>query len=168
MPASPTLDDVQIDPQAAERAMLHVMSLRRRRVLRTVLTLLGILVVMVLITMATRDAQNVSLCRVQVDFAVDAFNRLGSGDLPLLLPKSAAGPASVRDHFAYTPTNAALIEKIRPVAVCVCAQPHPLFLRAQGRHLILFDGQRYSAEWVTESELQGRAERLGLHLRQRR
>lgn len=168
MPASPTLDDVQIDPQAAERAMLHVMSLRRRRVLRTVLTLSGILVVMVLITMATRDAQNVNLCRVQVDVAIDAFNRVGTGDLPLLLPKSAAGPASVRDHYAYTPTNTALIEKIRPVAVCVCAHPHPLFLRAQGRHLILFDGSCYYVEWITERELQPRAERLGLHLRRQR
>jgi hypothetical protein len=163
----------------ADRAALRTMSQRRRRVWINVSAFALLTGLMVLLSMAQRDEQAVRSCHDRLAFAADELqNRLSRGvtavdNLPLPgstgVAKVATGQPRNEDeafenrvHYFYNADWWRGRHRRRVVGVCSCAAPHQLFLRPDGRHVIVFDGQRYELRWMTESEFARQAPEFGL------
>lgn len=156
--------------EAAERAALRTMAARRRATRRRLVTTVVVGVAMVLMVMATRDNQSVRRCRASADYAAGVFRAelARHQPLPLSFPRSREGQVMPREHYHYSPLNASLIALRRPIGICYCEDRHNLFLQADGRHVLLFDGERIDVQWVTESEFRAQADAWGFQGRVRR
>ena len=62
-----------------------------------------------------------------------------------------------RQHYFYNSQYAAAHSGPRIVGVCCCKNTHHLFLQSSGRHVIVFDGEKYEVRWITEAELRKQA-----------
>lgn len=120
----------------------------------------------VLLLVRNRDDQEVRSCRERMEHALGEFeSALRRGDTLGALPLPVR-PDTPRDHFHF---NSLYSTGPSPTLTCCCAEPHHLYLRAGGRHLITFDRIRgaYSMEWLTEDEFQARLASLNFRLLRR-
>jgi len=157
------------------------MSVRRRRVWRSLAVFVIVTAAMVVLSMAQRDYQAVQACRDRLEFTRGQLQELlAHGTVaPLELPmpghsteaggtpaprKPAEDPFVARAHYFYNARYARQPDRKDPVGVCCCEAPHHLYLRPDGRHVIVFDGQRYSLGWLSEAEFQRRASALKLNV----
>ncbi|MGE0479657.1 MAG: hypothetical protein AB7Q17_04200 [Phycisphaerae bacterium] len=149
--------------EAAERAALRTMAARRRATRRRLITTVVVGVAMVLMVMATRDNQAVRRCRASAEYAAGVFRAelARHQPLPLSFPRPREGQIMPREHYHYSPLNANLIALRRPIGICYCEDRHNLFLQADGRHVLLYDGERIELRWVTEPEFVRQAEAWG-------
>jgi len=167
---------------AAERATQRVVSERRWRVWSNLTTFVAISVVMVLLSMALRDHQSIDSCYRRLSYtSADLQKRLARGEVaPFTLPlpsspestaaalpdlgrRSATDDPTPREHYYYNTFYARQQAGSGDVGVCCCKAPHDLFLRSDGRHVLVFDGQHYALRWLAESEFRRAAP--GLELR---
>lgn len=176
----------QTAKSVADRATRRIMSQRRRRVWFNVAVFVLVTAVMVVLSMAHRDHQSVRSCERRLEFArqelqklLDDHGRVAPGSLPLEGWKEVkemwepSSPAeqemhdeyySRREHYYYNSRYGRQLARRAPIGVCCCADQHRLYLRADGRHVIVFDGQRYELRWMTEREFHEQATALELTL----
>jgi hypothetical protein len=147
----------------SERVRQRTMAARRRRFVRSALLFLGLAAAMVVVSLLHRDAQAVRHCRDRLEYAVRQFSADYKGrTLPLLLPHRPEEGKWVRNHYDYRWKNDQHFGPDRRVGVCCCKRAHRFFMRADGRHVLLFDGQDFQIVWMTEDEFRWRAEDLRL------
>ncbi|MBU0640499.1 MAG: hypothetical protein KKB50_16675 [Planctomycetes bacterium] len=153
----------------AERATRRTLSHRRWRVWRMIAIFVIATATMITLSMANRDAQSVRTCQTNLRYALDVFRSEHKGKpLPWTLPMPHAERDLLRSHYRYAPQNANLLDTYSPVGICWCDQPHHLFLRPSGRHLLLFDGEEYEIRWMSEAEFRTNAARFGLNIQSKR
>ena len=179
------MSDNAVNPSArsvTDRAAVRTMRERRRRVWRNVGVFLLVTSLMVVVSMAHRDHQAVRGCRERMTFARDRFQELLGTVEPapdqLPLPGlEADDPTDVtrtpgedqvlfdlRMNYLYNSDYWRQARRRRPVGVCCNREPHRLYLQANGRHVIVFDGDKYELLWMTEPEFRERAAELGFSL----
>lgn len=149
---------------AVDRASLRTMQQRRRRVLRNLTTFVIITALMVVLVIARRDALDVSRCEETLQKALPALQAEYDSrrSLPFNFPHPAGESLMPRAHYLYCPKNA----DARPaevVGLVCCDTPHRLFLRSDGRHVLMLSNEgRLALRWMTEAEYQSRADVLRL------
>jgi len=167
-------------------AALEVVAERRRRVRRSVLVFVFVTVVIILLSVAERDHQArrgaIAACERRLLFARDELQRLldergliAPAELPLPPVEVPAHPPiagrspeedayfEMRSQYVYNAFYGQAKDGSL-VGVCYCAKPHQLYLQADGRHVLLFDGRTYQVRWIPEAEFQRRARQLGFSL----
>lgn len=171
----------------ADRAAERLRARRRWRVWINVAVFVLVTVGMLFLLLVQRDSQaqrGIAECHAKLAVAREEFQKLWHTAAPLPdalpLPKApppagaGATPRPANDdkilddrlHYFYNRNYLrnywAGVAADRVVGVCCCEEPHFLFLQADGRHVILFDGQQYELRWMTESEFRQRAAALSL------
>ncbi len=172
MPATSTpLEDVK------QRALIRTMVQRRRRVWLNIAAILVIMALMVVLSMAVRDDQavrgTVRDCRAALEVAGERLQvALDRGIFPpptLPLPREelpasadrAAREAADERHldrllrYEYDPQHRRRASG-GPVRVAYDLEPHGLYLQEDQRHVLLFDGTRYTVATLSEAEFQRR------------
>jgi hypothetical protein len=143
------------------------MRVRRRRVLRSVVTILLTSALLVVLTVLLRDQQSLDSCLERMRAVQREFQQLRDAgqapprDLLATVDVDEDVRKSVRDHVFY---NWFFTESPRAeVGVCCCRYPHDRIFRAAGRHVLVYvPGQRrYELRWMDEDEFLRRSE-LGL------
>lgn len=153
----------------------RVMMQRRRRVIRSALTVLGVTVVMLVLTIMNRDQQAVESCRHRMETAQETLQEQHQEWLrdpqkfPLRAVAAQLGDVwreHVLDNWRFSEQAAFA----RRVGVCCCERPHSRLFRPAGRHVIIFHGgeHRYELIWMNEGEFAEQAEQLGLQVTARR
>ncbi len=145
------------------RRRLRTMLSRRRRFWRSVFTFVIATTVMVLLVLANRDAQQFRRINQEARAIAEALQAKAAetGDLPLLMPNlpSPYGEAAKRYYF-----NMYYVEQqrwSRPAGVCCSKKPWDFFLRSSGRVVVLYDGDKFVAQWMPEDEFHKLADKLG-------
>ena len=156
--------------EADRRAAARTRHTRRRRIIRDTVTFIIAVAVMVMLSMAHRDSQAVRASRDSLGHLTaelqEAYER---GSLPAKLPTpnglDSDEALAWRDRLIYLRGNIRKKgENHQLVAIVYADQPLSLFLRADGRHLIVFDGKKFERIWMTERELQQRKDELCIFL----
>jgi hypothetical protein len=150
----------------AERVRRRTTAARRRRFVRSAVLFLFLTAAMVLVSLAHRDSQAAKAaeqCRAWAEYAARELTAKYKGRmLPLLLPHREKDRERVRTHYHYEWSNDRHVAANERVGVCCCKQPHRFFLRPDGRHVILFDGEDFRVVWMTEDAFRERAAELRL------
>ncbi|MFO0840522.1 MAG: hypothetical protein U1D55_18600 [Phycisphaerae bacterium] len=150
-----------LDASPEQRAGLRTMTQRRSRVIRSLVTVTIVTIGMLVLALAQRDQQAIRQCRAQVDRTIARLRHdQAAGHVPTTLHDPSTDDPNAPDHFAYNPLYAQLRRNTPLVGVACCAEPHQLYLRSAGRHLIVFDGKDFRSEWVREDQLAARLETL--------
>lgn len=148
------------DPAADSR----LVSYRRRRIARA----LGVMVIggaaVVLVSMVNRDNLAVAADRKRLEFWRDEFTAMMSAgrSAPLDLPVPRGKDAKLRESYSYNVMYVTTARTHGRAAVVYRNTPLLLFLRAGGRHILTFDGDRYEIVWVNQKEFTGLRPQLGL------
>lgn len=162
--ANSTTTDVQ------KRAKLRIVSQRRRRVWLNLTLFVAATAIVVVLSMANRDSETIRrnerfVADVTARFQADYVKRPLPARMPLDEDLEEQMRNSWRNRFCYVPRNQwRFRDGDERVAVCYHDHPLMLFLRADGRHVIFYDGQRYWSQWTPEDELRRRADEWGLAL----
>lgn len=153
-------------PLLTDKATMRIVTLRSRRIIRGFAVFIVGMAALVILSLATRDGQELHRCEANLQFAADQFNRTPQSGLPFVLPQPTEGSLLQnryrQSHFRYLPSNRELAATIKPVGICQCERPHDLFLREDGRHVMVFDGAKYEVRWMPEAEFASRAASLAL------
>jgi hypothetical protein len=160
-----------------DRAALRAMRESRRRVWRSILTVVVVTLGMIVVLILNRDHQAVRSCRTRMEYAVQELQkRYDNGEhspLELPLPQDVGDAGDgrreierLRRHVYYNVLHAARISFAREVGVCCCRQPHTRLLLPDGRHVIIFNVERgtYELCWLDETEFARRAGELELRV----
>jgi hypothetical protein len=205
-----------VDTVITQRARLHTLMQRRRRLWRRILVLAIVTGVMVLVATLNRDTQYLREERKRGQMVADELQKEFEvrREFPLMFPsgkdpredpwrreieeldrkierldqEGPRGPEAIaelkrkRDELAreIEPLdkrrkefeqqrkrhyfNMFYVSQQNPqgeVGVCCLEKPVRFYLRAEGRVVILFDGEHFSARWMPESEFRTQAEQLG-------
>ena len=164
---SPYPERVAPSEHVARRAMIQ----RRRRVLRSIFTIVAVTLVILLLTVLNRDEQAVQGCRERMEQAVKTLQQHHTEWLrdPQKFPLPSIGAQlgdvwrdHVLDNWRFTEQAAFA----REVGVCCCEQPHSRLFQASGRYVIIYHvaQQKYELVWMNELEYQRRAEELGFRI----
>ena len=129
-------------------------------------------VAMVILSMAHRDSQAVRRIEQQAQFIADRFqaqyvDRSLPTDLPTPPEIDATQAELWREGYIYLRRNQANASPDAPQAVCYSDPAARLYLRANSRAVILFDGQRYEAVLLKEDAFRARAAQCGITLQTR-
>ena len=132
--------------------------LRRRiaiAVLATTVTAVGILL--------NRDAQSFRAARKQGETIAAALQETYGRrrDPPLSFPILHGTNAGLHSRYYFNMFYASQQESNRLAGVCCMRQPEHFFVRSAGRIVILFDGSKFSSQWMPEEEFQADADALG-------
>jgi hypothetical protein len=137
---------------------------RNRRFLRGVVVVILVTLGMVALAISNRDTQalknSARVAQALADEFQSAFDR--EGGAPRQLPAIQLSNRYIRDVITFNVQYPDQIRTSRRVGVCCSKRSIDMYLHAPGRHLVLFDGERYFVQWVTENEFQQRAFSLGL------
>ncbi len=154
-----------------ERAAWRTMRERRRRVVRNVLKVGVLLVLILVLSIVTRNQQDVDGCRRRMEAAARWYQEqvnLGHG-VPNVFPppidtvdmKRLSEHAFFRyNYVGATPTTVSSSPTIVAVGVCRCRNAHERILQASGRHILVYDSRRdpehpygsYRVLWKDEQE----------------
>lgn len=66
-----------------------------------------------------------------------------------------------RHYFNFFYVNQQRLSPETPAGVCCPKKPVRFFLQSEGRMVILFDGENFTAQWMPEHEFRAEAEQLG-------
>ncbi|MBN2445370.1 MAG: hypothetical protein JXO22_01495 [Phycisphaerae bacterium] len=156
---------IDVDRRAAARTM----QTRQRRIIRNLVTFAIAVTVMLMLSLAHRDSQAVRAYHDGLAHLPAALkDALAHGGLPANLPPppglSTDEVERWRDRLLYLRDNVKKIGDHKRVAVVYMDHPLNLFLRADGRHLILYDGKEFERVWMTEREVRERKDELAIYL----
>ena len=152
-----------------DRVALRTMAERRRRVVRSVLTVVFVTLVMVVLSVLNRDRAAISSCEDRMRYAV----RVLQENHKQWLKDPARFPLDViRDRLGDA-WNSGVFENSRfteqaafmgSVGVCCCERPHGRLFRPGLRHLIVFKVREETYQFLTleEGEFARQADGLGL------
>ncbi len=122
-----------------------------------------ILAAMVVVSLVNRDTQQIRNERekgkliaaaLQEDFEPRRQPPLRFPDVPTL--------SRERNRYYFNLFYADRKKLYSEVGVCCLKTPVRLFVRAEGRIVILYDGDQYRSQWIPEAEFCARAVELGL------
>lgn len=148
---------------AMERASLHVMAQRRRKILRGSAVVALLVAAMILLSVATRDIQDMRRCCAQLEFIREKLGPVtASNSLPFKLPQPDDPRTALVGHYRYMPSNASLPRGDHPVAIVCCDRPHSMMIRPDGRYALVLEGSSYKIKWMTESDFAAAANQLGI------
>lgn len=150
--------------QAAERANLRVMHERARRIWVRLSLVIVVTVAIIVLALAQRDNQTIRRqSRIAQQIAAEmreAYEqRRALSDLTLL----AQQPALAEDYY-FNPSYSIQAERRGRAGVCAPRRQVRLFLREDGRHVVLFDGTTFTVAWMSEAQFAERSAELGLEL----
>ncbi len=150
------------DARALELARIRTYTQRRHRLVRRVAVGLALTLIMVVLAAGNRDAQAMREARVRCEQLVEALTaaRARLGAPPLQIPDIGPRTALVLGSY-YFNIRYAQGASGRWVGVCCPRSPLQLFVWADGRHVILFDGQQFTWRWMPEAEFRAQAAALG-------
>jgi hypothetical protein len=156
------------DSDVSARVAQQTMRRRRRRVVQSVLWIIGTVLIMIVLTVLTRDEQDVESCRQRFESMRQAFQaeRDEGRGRPMTLPLTGedAQNANFRSHVYY---NYFFDESARPVVgVCCCNSAHDRLFQPAGRFVVLYDvkARKYELKWMEETEFAKQAAELGMRL----
>jgi hypothetical protein len=155
--ASPTEEVI------AQRARVRTMVERRRRFWRNILVFALVTIAMVLAALFNRDTQQLRAKRKEAGMIADRLQAVydQQGYLPLRFPDLPEPYADLGQRYHFNILYANRQAWQRRVGVCCSRERVHFFLRAAGRPVVWFDGERFGPEWMTESEFQAAADDLG-------
>lgn len=137
---------------------------RRWRLIRQMLIYLAVTLAMLAAAIANRDTQAVRNAeqRAQRIAAAmqDEFTQMNMPPLhlPALEPSSGVAPSNYYFNFAYPRA-----QRLGGAVGVTCArEPLHLFLRPNGRYVVLFDGSRYTVEWFEQERFAELAPQWGM------
>lgn len=164
------------DPASSAATRTH--ALRRSRLLRQIALFAFASVAIILVALANRDRENIRHCFGRVDFVraqLQIGYERGRGlppNLPMLGEIETDAESYIRDplrrrpgsreHYAYF--GATNLNLPTPVVVCACFRDHRLYMRDDGRHVIIFDPttHKFVARWMTADEFAKNAKEMGV------
>jgi hypothetical protein len=163
-PAQPT------DALVTQRARLHTLRQRRRRLWQRIATLTFVTIAMVLVVLLNRDTQHLREFRRRGQLVAAALQQEfeNRGAPPLMVPsgrgrveEEVLEQERKRHYFNMLYVRQREQHPERKVGACCLEQPVRFFLRTEGRIMILFDGERFESTWMPEDEFRAQAEQLG-------
>jgi len=136
---------------------------RRKRFWRRIVILLVATVATVLAVLASRDAQHLRAVQKEGKVVADALQGVYAEqrELPLLFPMLQEPHRGLQQRYFFNMFYVDQQAWRQQVGVCCLKNPVPFFVLSDGRVVVLFDGERFSSQWMTESEFQAAAESLG-------
>jgi hypothetical protein len=145
------------------------MAERRRRVVRSVLTVLFISLVMVVLSALNRDRAAIDSCEQRMRYAVRVLQDnhkqwlQAPSTFPLDIIRDRLGDAwngSVFENSRFTEQAAFMVS----VGVCCCERPHGRLFRPGLRHVVVYRVREETYDLLTleEGEFARRADGLGL------
>jgi hypothetical protein len=145
------------------------MAERRRRVVRSVLTVGFISLVMVVLSAMNRDREAIDSCEQRMHYAMRVLQDNHKQWLqdpsvfPLVIIRNRLGDAwnaGVFENLRFTEQTAFM----GSVGVCCCERPHGRLFRPGLRHMIVYRvrGETYDLVTLEESEFARQADGLGL------
>jgi len=151
------------DQLVTQRARVRTMLGRRRRFWRRVAVFAAVTVVMVLVTLVTRDRQHRREMKEQATMIAAGLQERYElrGHLPLRLPDLPPQDANLHERYYFNTRYADQGKWRRRVGVCSLRQPLRFYVWPAGRTVVLFDGERFSAHWMSEPQFRAEAETLG-------
>ncbi len=146
--------------EVADRVSARTRSIRKRRVIRSLLLFVLSVTVMCLLVIATRDSQArraaESEARTFASVLQEQYQKTGR---PATFAPEGAGRAG--DRYAFNPFYPELLATHGSVGVIAPSEPLRLFLGGTGRYVVIFDGRMYTSRWMSESEFQRQSGQLG-------
>ena len=148
----------------ADRARTRTLTHRRRRIVRSVAAFFGVSALMLLVAMAHRDTQALRADEGRAQRVAQAFQERfeAEGWPPLRLPQLGRADRGYENLFVFNVLYSDQVRVAPPVAVCCRRDRLRLFVRGEVRFVVMFDGQRYGSQWLSDREFFERADRLGL------
>ena len=154
--------------EIAREVRTRLLMQRNWRVVRSCLLVLAVTIVMLLLAIHTRDTQTLKqsarLTRALTEALQASLDRTGR---PLRQLPALDTPEDTRfilDRYAFNVFYADQIRTARLVAVCYPRGPLSMALRQTGRHVVFFDGERFSVRWFPEDEFRRQASSWGVLL----
>ncbi len=150
-----------------QRAALRMLLFRRRRVIKRVVIFAVATLGMIIVSMMHRDAQTVWRLEKETMHLPRVFQeKYGSHGLPTNLPPppglSAEHEEAWRSRYIYVRSNQRIAQSDHPKVICYSDPQTSLYLRANGRIVVLYDGRTYSLVWMKARDFQARAADLGV------
>ena len=168
---------LEYESPTAGQVALRTLRERRRRVLRSVLTIVAVFLVMVAVVVINRDEANIRSCAQRMEAARQVFQTLQDQGLPppptLPLPREGLDAdehrrlvQELQSHVYYDALFDHRPGTSHEVGVCCCREPHARLLGPDGRHVLVFDTAtgKYAVLWLRETEFARRADELGLRI----
>jgi len=154
---------VVLDRQAEERVSLRTLYERRWRFWRRLWLMIVGTITIVVLALAQRDTQRIrwherEMARI-AEALRGAIEEKGAAPEVLSLARS---DSEVATRYLFNVNYRQHAERRGRSAVCAMRGSIPLFLRPSGRYLILFDGHRFTVEWMSEARFAEQSEALGL------
>lgn len=151
------------NPIVAERVRARTADERSRRLLLRGVMIVLIAAAMLFASLANREQQaRRGSARLAEAIAAElqvAFHT--SQDPPLELPDLGERHRGYRDLFLFNFFYADDAKRQGVSGVCAPREPLSLLLREDGRHVVVFAGDRYRVEWLTEAQFRKQAPGLG-------
>jgi hypothetical protein len=146
-----------------QRVRERTLSERKRRVALNAVLVVIVTGGMILAAMAQRDTQAIrSARRLCDDLAAGLQLSLArEGRATVRMPDLGERTQVAQDIYRFNPFYADMVRIRSPIGVFGMREPLDLYLREEGRFVVLFDGTRYEAAWLAEKDYQGQARDLG-------
>ncbi|MBW7907148.1 MAG: hypothetical protein LC135_10300 [Phycisphaerae bacterium] len=149
----------------AERVWLRTYRQRSRRIWRQLVLVAVVTVVIVILSLAQRDLQAQRWERRELDRLAESLqSRLATegGAVDLVALMRLDDP--LWNRYQFNDGYARQGWRGSEIGVGCSRSVVALFLKEDGRFVLLFDGAAYRVEWLTEREFRRRAASLGLEL----
>lgn len=146
----------------AQRARAYTLSRRRRRLVWRIALFLAVTTAMTAVAVLNRDTTQLREERKIGQRIVDLLEAETAqrGSPPLMFPSDPSLRLQ-RDRYYFNIFYAGQSAGKAQTGVCCLKEPVRFFLRPDGRMVILYDGARFSSEWMSEREFVSRARDLG-------
>ena len=144
------------------RTFLH----RRGRLLRGIALFVPVTAVIVYLSMLQRDTQAMKVGETNARMIADAMQTQLTAEHvpPQRMPDLPAPYQGVVERYYFNYFYGNKLQTSQVVGVCAMRQSTRLFLREDGRFVVLFDGSKFWSEWMTEAQFAQRAKALGISI----
>jgi len=154
-----------------QRAAVREMTQRRRRVIMNVVFFVLATAGMLMLSLITRDSHAFKRSEAFAQELTQYLNEHYSDrrlptEMPMPGNMSEALRESLRDRLCYLgqkPRREAILKKTKR-AVCYPVYPLRMYLRPDGRHIILATPDGFEYQWLPEAEIKQKADELGIVL----
>jgi len=162
------IPDAAAPPESSasiERVRARLLRERHRRLARQIALVTLVSVGMIVVVLINRDRQAMKRSARLAHQVAAAFQEEmeRSGRLPPRIPSiDSQTDEVVRQRYLFNLFYPTQVDTQSVVGVCGPKDALQLYLRAAGRHVVLYDDGRFRAQWMPEAELRRRARSLGL------
>lgn len=146
-----------------EKVRLRTLFKRRGKLIWALLWFVPVTAMLTGLAMLQRDFQAQRSARNQANILATAFQAeyQQHKSLPAQMPQLAPPDAAIADRYFFNFFYSNSLGAAGRVGVCCMRSSLRLFLAPDGRFVIVYNGQSFAAEWLTELEFQKQAKSLG-------